>query len=141
MKKKHPIPPLRQQNRFRMLRLARGWTQQEVADLLGCTPSKINMTEMGKRGLNDELAVLAADLYKVSVDYLLCQTDIPTKPEPSKINGEELDMKKEIESIRAYWEEVGYPEYDTNRRKLTRYERDQESLEETEESSEETTSE
>lgn len=121
IKKKNAIKPLRQPNRFRVCRIARGWTQQEAATLLGCTPSKITMTEMGERGLSEELAVIAADLYKVSVDYLLCQTDIPTKPVPSKTQGENMDMDKEIAAVRAHWEEVGIPEFDTNRRKMTRY--------------------
>ncbi len=121
IKKKKAIKPLRQPNRFRVCRLARGWTQQEVATLLGCAPSKINMTEMGERGLSEELSVLAADLYKVSVDYILCQTDIPTKPTPSVTRGHNMDMDKEVAAVQAHWEEVGIPEFDTNRRKMTRY--------------------
>jgi transcriptional regulator with XRE-family HTH domain len=100
LKKEHPP------NRIRSLRLALGWTQKDVATLIGCSPSKINMTEIRERGLSDQFAITIAKAFKVSLDYLLCLTDDPLRPAEAEIISNEVNE----EAIKKHWEQVGFPE-------------------------------
>lgn len=62
-------------NRIRDLREDNDLTQQAVADALGITQRKYSYLETGTQEWTDELLVKLANLYQVSIDYLLCQTD------------------------------------------------------------------
>jgi transcriptional regulator with XRE-family HTH domain len=90
-------------NRVKALRLARGWTQETLASKLGCSPSKIIMIEIEQRGLNDTTAVSMANIFCVSVDYLLCRSDDPKLYQPTKDPDADID----IVSLKAYWKEIG----------------------------------
>lgn len=50
-----------------------------VADKIGITQRKYSYVETGTQQLTAELLVPLAQLYTVSIDYLLCQTDIPDR--------------------------------------------------------------
>lgn len=71
------------QNRIKDLREDHDFTQQMVADKIGITQRKYSYVETGVQQLTAELLVSLAQLYGVSIDYLLCQTDQP-KPYPRK---------------------------------------------------------
>lgn len=62
-------------NRFAVLRQEFKLTQQELADKLSVSPQAVSNYELGKN--LPDLGVLEkiADLYNVSVDYLLNRTD------------------------------------------------------------------
>lgn len=66
-------------NRIRALREDRDLTQQQIASSLGITQRKYSYLETGVQQWTDELLVLLANYYHVSIDYLLCQTDNPTR--------------------------------------------------------------
>jgi len=100
----NPIP-FRTMNRIRSLRMARGWTQAELAAHLECSPSKVNMIEIGARGLNEEFTIKTAHLFKVSVDYILCQTDEPALSNPSPSETNDVDSA----AIENHWKRVGLP--------------------------------
>ena len=57
--------------------------QQQIADYLLCDQSLYSKYERGERDLPLEYAAKLADYYGVSVDYLLCRTNIKT-PYPRK---------------------------------------------------------
>lgn len=97
--------PFRTTNRLRELRIARGWTQAELAKKIGCSTSKVMMTEIGERGLSELFCISAARVFKVSVDYLLAQTDDPARREPSKNPTSEVDRER----IEQHWRNVGLP--------------------------------
>lgn len=61
--------------RVKKLRKERKLTLREAADLMHMSFSNIAMIERGEHNLTADNAVLFADFYGVSVDYLLCQTD------------------------------------------------------------------
>ena len=65
------------------LRRGRDMTQQQVADAIGITQRKYSYVETGTQPLTDDLLCALADLYGVSVDYLLCRTDT-VQPYPRK---------------------------------------------------------
>ena len=69
--------------RIRDLREDNDLKQLEIANYLMCDQSLYSKYERGERDLPLEYAAKLADYYSVSVDYLLCRTDIK-KPYPKK---------------------------------------------------------
>lgn len=65
-------------NRLKDLRENHDYTQQMVADKIGITQRKYSYVETGTQPLTAELLVPLAQLYQVSIDYLLCQTNVQT---------------------------------------------------------------
>lgn len=65
-------------NRLKDLREDHDYTQQMVADKIGITQRKYSYVETGTQPLTAELLVPLAQLYQVSIDYLLCQTNVQT---------------------------------------------------------------
>lgn len=63
--------------RLRGLREDRGWTQTEVADRVGVSSVTVNRYESGERNPGFEMLIALADLFRVSIDYLLGRTDVP----------------------------------------------------------------
>ena len=66
-------------NRLKDLREDHDFTQQMVAEKIGITQRKYSYVETGAQQLTAELLVPLAQLYHVSIDYLLYQTDIPNR--------------------------------------------------------------
>ena len=64
------------QNRVKDLREDHDLKQKEVAANIGITQRKYSYIETGVQPLTDELLVKLARFYGVSVDYLLCLTDV-----------------------------------------------------------------
>lgn len=69
--------------RIRDLREDKDLKQKQIADYLMCDQSLYSKYERGERALPLEYAVKLADYYGVSVDYLLCRTNVKT-PYPKK---------------------------------------------------------
>ena len=59
--------------RIRDLREDHDLTQQTVAEVLMCDQSLYSKYERGERPLPLDLAIKLADLYNVSLDYLVCR--------------------------------------------------------------------
>ena len=69
--------------RIRDLREDRDMKQKQIADYLMCDQSLYSKYERGERPMPLEYADALADFYGVSVDYLLCRTNIK-QPYPKK---------------------------------------------------------
>ena len=69
--------------RIRDLREARDLKQKQIADYLMCDQSLYSKYERGERPMPLEYAAALADFYGVSVDYLLCRTNVK-QPYPKK---------------------------------------------------------
>lgn len=67
------------ENRIRGMREDRDLTQQQLADALGITQRKYSYLETGVQQWTDELLVRLAKFYRVSIDYLLMQTNNPKR--------------------------------------------------------------
>lgn len=69
---------MKMQLRIRDLREDNDLTQKQIADYLMCDQSLYSKYERGERDLPLEYAARLAEYYGVSVDYLLCRTNIKT---------------------------------------------------------------
>ena len=70
-----PVTP----NRIKDLREDADLTQQQIADAIGIMQRKYSYLETRPQPLTDELLIRLADYYKVSIDYLLKQTNNPRR--------------------------------------------------------------
>lgn len=69
---------MKMQLRIRDLREDNDLTQKQIAEYLMCDQSLYSKYERGERDLPLEYAAKLAEYYGVSVDYLLCRTNIKT---------------------------------------------------------------
>ena len=69
--------------RIRNLRIDRGYTQKQVAEYLNIKQNTYSQYETGVLYYSLEMVGKLADLYGVSVDYLMDRTDIK-EPYPKK---------------------------------------------------------
>lgn len=65
--------------RIRELREDHDLRQRQVADRLHCSQQVYSNYELGQRDVPTEVLIRLADLYRVSIDYLLGQTDNPVR--------------------------------------------------------------
>ena len=65
------------ENRLKMLRKSRGYTQISVQMQTGIEQALLSKFENGERIPPTETLVKLADFYNVSIDYILCRTDKP----------------------------------------------------------------
>ena len=68
---------------IRKLRTDRGFTQKQIAELLGVSQNTYSQYEIGVLNYPVDALVKLAEFYVVSVDYLLGRTDIK-EPYPRK---------------------------------------------------------
>lgn len=62
-------------NRLKLLRKKHGYKQDEIAAMLGVKNSAVSKWECGRTMPDAEALVFLADLYGVSVDYILGRTE------------------------------------------------------------------
>lgn len=68
---------------IRSLRIDNGYTQKQIAQLLGISQNTYSQYEIGVLNYPVDALIQLADHYNVSVDYLLGRTDTK-KPYPKK---------------------------------------------------------
>lgn len=61
--------------RLRCLREERGYTQQNLAETLHVTKTSISHYELGISMPSVDVIIQMAEIFSVSLDYLLCRTD------------------------------------------------------------------
>lgn len=76
-------------NRIKQLREEKDMNQIELGKVIGVSGQAMGMYENEKRGLDTKTASSLADFFNVSIDYLMCKTDIRN---PNKINIDEADI-------------------------------------------------
>lgn len=69
-------------SRIRDLRIDKGLSQKQVAELLGVNCKTYSYYEKGKRRIRTLQLIVLADFYHTSVDYLLGLTNNPKPYEP-----------------------------------------------------------
>lgn len=69
--------------RIKELRLDRGKTQKEIAEVLGCSTGSYRNCENGKRRLSTKFLIKLVNYYKTNADYIVGMTDNPN-PYPPK---------------------------------------------------------
>mgnify|MGYP003294334813 CR=1 FL=1 len=65
------------ENRLKLLRKSRGYTQVRVQMETGIEQALLSKYETGERMPTTESLIKLADLYNVSIDYILCRTENP----------------------------------------------------------------
>jgi len=65
------------ENNLKQLRKSRGYTQIAVQMKTGIEQALLSEFENGERIPPTETLVRLADYYDVSIDYILCRTDVP----------------------------------------------------------------
>jgi len=63
--------------RISQLRDKRGWTQEQLAASLGISRAALSHYEKNRREPDTETLTKIADLFKVSIDYLVGRTELP----------------------------------------------------------------
>lgn len=72
-------------NRIRILREEKGYTQKNLARLLNVTPACLSKYEKGVHEIPVSVMICAADIFDVSVDYLIGRTS--TRLSCEKVSG------------------------------------------------------
>ena len=67
---------MRMDNRIKDLREDADYTQTQIAEMIGITQRKYSYIETGVQPLTDELLFRLSEVYDVSIDYILKQTDV-----------------------------------------------------------------
>lgn len=62
---------------LRVIREDRGYTQKQIAQVLGTTQQYYSDYENGKRDIPIRIYIALSEFYKVSIDYLAGQEDVP----------------------------------------------------------------
>lgn len=84
--------------RLKELRLNSNMKQSDLANKIDVSPSTIGMYEQGRRSADQETLIKLAEIFNVSVDYLLGRTDKMNDISIEKENKNTSD-EKEIEKI------------------------------------------
>jgi putative transcriptional regulator len=66
-------------NRVRELRTERGWSQGELADLVGVSRQTVNSVETGKYTPSLELAFALSQLFQVPIEKMFFPTNTPVR--------------------------------------------------------------
>lgn len=70
--------------RIRHLRHKANLTQAQLGKLLGCSSSTVSLYEGGQRSPDTDMLIRLADVFGVSVDYLLGRVSDPTAKEKTE---------------------------------------------------------
>ena len=65
--------------RIRDLREDNDLKQRQLAEMLNCSQQVYSNYELGQRDIPTDILIKLADFYKVSIDYLLGQTNNPKR--------------------------------------------------------------
>ncbi len=79
-------------DRLKELREKRGYSREKLADLLGVGFSNIYRYEAGRNDPSSEIVKRMAELFNVSVDYLVGLTDEPHGHNHLKLSDYELEI-------------------------------------------------
>lgn len=64
-------------NNLKLLRKSKGYTQIALQMKTGIEQALLSKFENGERTPPTETLIRLADFYDVSIDYILCRTDVP----------------------------------------------------------------
>lgn len=85
-------------NRLRELRTSKGMSQLEVATELGITQQAYANYERGARQADYNTLKKLSDIFDVSIDFILCKTDIST-PLTEQLSDQEFALWGELHDL------------------------------------------
>lgn len=74
--------------RIKMLRVARGWTQQDLADRAGVSKQAVSFWETNINPMSRKKLQTLCELFNVDMDYIICREDMSSR----LLNSEELEI-------------------------------------------------
>ncbi|QAY68141.1 helix-turn-helix domain-containing protein [Paenibacillus protaetiae] len=86
-------------NRIAKLREDRGWTQEQTAGKLGISRASLSHYEKNRREPDTETMAKFADLYQVTIDYLVGRTNNPQATLSEEVQGFVDDLELSDEEI------------------------------------------
>lgn len=86
--------------RIKDLRTSRGLTQEQLADILKISKSRIGMYEIGQREPNFEMLEALADYFNVDMNFLLGKSDTPNQLVWASRLGE-INQSVDLEKLQA----------------------------------------
>jgi len=89
---------LRIGDKIETLRKAKGWSHEELAEKMGTTPSSVSRWKSGRVTPSAETLAQLAQLFDVTVDYLLFD-DVPLQPRGGIKDPELLRQFEEIDNL------------------------------------------
>lgn len=86
-------------NRLKTLRLTNKLQQKELAKKIGISPVMISQYESGKKEPSRETLYKIAEIFNVTVDYLLCRTNNPYDTDSLELEGTYLRLAKGAQEL------------------------------------------
>ena len=102
------------------LRKERGFTQRQLADLIRISPSTYNQYEVGRLKPNYDVLMNLANLYNVSIDYILGRTDDPTPPKTGRSSFETRNESQHPKDSRQQMIEEAIEQLDPEEQRIIR---------------------
>ena len=87
--------------RIKKLRASKKLKVRELADMLGITQPALSMIEAGRRGISIEVARKLSDIFNVSIDYILGNTDNPTPYRENAFEKAKKQFKNYLDNAKA----------------------------------------
>lgn len=95
-------------NRIKELRILKGLTQQQLAELINVKRPVISKYENGTIALTDSLIIKLSEVFEVNADYLLGRTDDPTPIEIQKpIPNDEDELSPKVREFVQRFQDAG----------------------------------
>ena len=105
-------------NRLKKLRTQKGLTQQQISDYLNIPRTTYSGWERGAQEPNFTMISTLAELFNVSIDYLLGETDIKNKPDDILKGEYHKDFENVDEALKFILEDntvMAFGGFDTNK--------------------------
>ncbi|MGO1042226.1 helix-turn-helix domain-containing protein [Clostridioides difficile] len=85
-------------NRLKEVRKERGYNIQEIADKLNVAYNSVLRWENGNRKIDIDKLVELSNIYNVSIDYILCKTDLKENTQLKEEEVKLLDNYRELDN-------------------------------------------
>ncbi|EGT4117267.1 TPA: helix-turn-helix transcriptional regulator [Clostridioides difficile] len=85
-------------NRLKELRKEKGMTAKQLADILKTTDSTIIRWENSKQNISIDILKELSNIYNVSIDYILCLTDLKENIQLEEEEVKLLDNYRELDT-------------------------------------------
>lgn len=86
--------------RIRELRIAKNFTQDDLAEHMNVSCSFISLIESGKKGCSVDVLIVLSALFGVSIDYLVLGTITYTAPDSTALKADIQELIGQLEKFR-----------------------------------------
>ena len=86
--------------RIRELRIAKNFTQDDLAEHMNVSHGFISLIESGKKGCSVDVLIALSNLFGVSIDYLVLGTATLTAPDSAALKADIQELIGHLEKFR-----------------------------------------